>query len=118
MARVHLTSRALLDIAAIESYSVECWGQRVADAYIRGLDAALQRLAGKPTLLRELPGPPMRLRFYSVQQHVLVGDVIGKRIYILSVWHGSMDLASRAMELEPQLVYEAQILRARILAMR
>lgn len=114
MARVHLTRRALLDIDEIEQYSIGRWGQRVADTYLQGIDAALQRLEQSPALLQERPGQSLLLRFYSVQQHVLVVDVIGDQIYILAVWHGSMDLAGRIAELEPQLIYEAQLLHQRV----
>ena len=116
MPRVHLTRRALLDIDQIERYSVERWGQRVADTYLDGLNAALQRLEESPDLLRERPDQSLLLHFYSVQQHVLVADVGGERIYILCVWHGSMDLAGRVTDLEPQLIREAQVLHARLIA--
>jgi toxin ParE1/3/4 len=104
----------LLDIDAIEKYSVQQWGQRVADSYLDGLNAGLQRLAESPGLLRERPGQSLRLRFYAVQRHVFVADVVGEHVYVLAVWHGSMDLAARLADLEPQLVYEAQLLHARI----
>jgi plasmid stabilization system protein ParE len=114
MARVHLTSRALSDIEAIERYSVDRWGKKVANGYLDGLDAALQRLESRPELLRERPDPSLLLRFYAVQRHVLVIDVFGEDIYVLAVWHGRMDVVGRLAELEPQLVYECQLLHARL----
>ena len=116
MASVHLTRRALRDIDEIEHFSAERWGQQVADEYLQGLNAALQRLQECPSLLRERPDQSLRLRFYPVQKHILIADVIGARIYILTVWHGSMDFASRLAELEPQLVFESQLLHAQIAA--
>ena len=45
MTELLLSDRALSDIDAIEHYSVERWGTRVADQYLADLDAALDRLA-------------------------------------------------------------------------
>ena len=114
LARVHLTRRALLDIDEIERYSAERWGGGVAERYLNNLDSALRRLAEFPSLLQEGPDNSLRLRFYPVGQHVLVCDVIAGQIYVLALRHASMDLPQRLPELEPQLVYEAQLLHDRI----
>ena len=113
-ARVHLTQRAILDIDEIHAYSVERWGGDVAERYLDDFDSALRRLAKFPSLLQERPDDSLRLRFYPVGQHVLICDVIAGQIYVLALRHVSMDLPRRLSELEPQLVYEAQLLHDRI----
>jgi toxin ParE1/3/4 len=113
-ARVHLTRRALTDIDEIHGYSVERWGGEVAERYLDDVDSALRRLAQFPSLLQERPDDSLRLGFYPVGHHVLLCDVIGGEIYVLALRHASMDLPRRLVELEPQLVYEAQLLRDRI----
>ena len=45
---------------------------------------------------------------------MLICDVIAGQIYVLALGHASMDLPRRLAELEPQLVYEAQLLHDRI----
>jgi plasmid stabilization system protein ParE len=114
MPRVHLTRRALDHIDDIERYSTERWGRRVAAEYLEGLNTALQRLERRPDLLRDLSDGSLVLKFYGVQRHVLVAAVVGERVYILAVWHGSMDLLRRAAVLQPQLVMECEVLHARL----
>ncbi|MGE3424828.1 MAG: type II toxin-antitoxin system RelE/ParE family toxin [Dehalococcoidia bacterium] len=114
MSRLHLTDRALSDIDRIERYSVERWGQRVADEYLADLNEALARLAEDSSLFRTRHDYCGRLRFYSVREHVFVGDVIGSDAFVLTVWHGSMDFIERLGELEPSLLQEAELLARRI----
>ncbi|MBK8099092.1 MAG: type II toxin-antitoxin system RelE/ParE family toxin [Planctomycetes bacterium] len=114
MATIHVTRRALDDIAAIHAYSQRQWGKRTAAGYLAGFDAALQRIAAKPRLLR----PWTRgggLATHGIQKHLLIAEVVGDRIFVLAVWHGSTDVTLRLTELEPQLLWEARLLRSRIL---
>lgn len=114
MNKLLLTDRALADIEAIESYSVERWGRRVAAQYLADLDAALGRLAEDLSLFRGRHDYTGRLRFYTVREHVLVGDVIGNVGFVLTVWHGSMDFIDRLPKLEPDLLLEAEIMARQI----
>ncbi len=111
---VHLTDRAMLDLDEIELYSVKNWGERVANKYLSDLGAAIERIAQAPDLLRERPDTSLRLRFYPAREHVLVCDVIGDRIFVLTLRAAVMDLPNRIAELEPQLVQEAELLAAQI----
>ena len=114
MARVYLTRRALTDIDEVDRYSVNRWGNEVAERYLNDIQAGLQRLADSPSLLREQPEYSLRLRFYRVREHLLVCDVVGESIFVLALRRGTMDLPRRIAELEPQLVDEAELLHARI----
>jgi len=114
MTSVHLTDRALSDIDEIEKFSVEQWVSQVAAQYLSDLGAALGRLEESPELLCERPEYSGRLRFYGVREHILVCDMLIERIFVLTVWHGAMDLLGRLNRLEPQLVYEAELLARRI----
>jgi toxin ParE1/3/4 len=108
MATVHLTRRALFDIEDIDRYSIAKWGQRVADQYLADLFAGAERLGESPSLLRNLTETSLRLRFYRVREHVLVCDVIGDDIFVLTLRAAVMDLPNRIAELEPQLIDEAE----------
>ena len=114
MVRAYLSRRALLHIDAIDQYSVERWGEQVARDYLADLFAAVRRLEESPELLRAHPDRSQRLRFYRVREHTLVCDILSGDIYVLAVWHGSMDLPGRLEKLEPQLVHEAELLARRI----
>lgn len=114
MARAYLTRRALLDIEAIDTYSVHEWGDRVARQYLDDLFAAIRRLEDAPRLLLADREVSTRLRFYRAREHVLVCDVIEDNIYVLTISHTKMDLPTRLLELEPQLLHESDLLHRRI----
>lgn len=108
---VELTERTLHDINAIETYSLKQFGKRVTDRYIKNFEAAFQRIATDPDLLREEPPFHSSLRFYRIEKHILVCETgIAGRIIILTVLHGSMDIPSRLAELEANLTLELEML--------
>jgi toxin ParE1/3/4 len=108
---VHLTHRALRDIAGIESYSIEKFGERVAEQYIGKLEAGIGRIASNAELLREESLFHKSLKFYRIEQHLLVCETgIEGRMIILTVLHANMDIPSRLAELEPSLTIEAEML--------
>ena len=113
MTEVVLTSRSLRDINQIDAYSIETFGQNVADEYIADIDRAITLLSESPDLLRAQPEISGRLCFYRVRRHFLVCDVIDGRIYVLTVIYGSMDLPNRIGELEPQLIRESELMAQR-----
>ena len=106
--------RALFDIEAIDLYSIDRWGERVAEQYLADLYAGAARLAESPSLLPERPETSLRLRFYRVREHLLVCDVIGDDIFVLALCAAVMDLPNRVAELEPQLIHEAELLARKI----
>lgn len=112
--RLSLTQRAIRDLQGIESYSVSQWGRKVADKYLDGFQAALDRLVEQPDLLRSDPEVSGRLSFVRVQQHYLVCTCVADEILVLTAIHTSMDLPARLVELEPTLLAEAQCLRDRM----
>ena len=108
---VHLTDRALRDIAGFESHSIEQFGKRVAVRYVAKLEAGISRLSDNPDLLREETPFHQSLKFYRVEQHLLVCETgIEGKIIILTLLHASMDIPSRLAELEPNLSMETDML--------
>lgn len=105
-----LSRRALLDIAEIETYSIEQWGQQVADEYLDSIQAALNLLRENPNLLRSNNTISDSLCFYRVRQHFLTCALFDESIFVLTVKHGAIDLPTRIAELEPQLIQEAEML--------
>jgi plasmid stabilization system protein ParE len=107
---VLLTQRALRDFADIEAYSIEQFGKRTANRYLSDLEAGLERIRDNPQLLRSEKGFHASLRFYSVNKHVFVCDVLSYAIFVLTVLHGSTDIPGRLHELAPTLSMEAELL--------
>lgn len=118
MTALYLTRRAELDLIAIEDYSIETWGERVAGEYLDAIQAAFDLLQASPQLLRAQDGFAEWLCFYRVQRHWLICTMLAGDIYVLAVRHGAMDLPNRLSELEPSLAQEAEILYKRILGER
>ena len=112
---MHLTNRALRDIANIESYSLKKFGERVASQYIGKLEAGIGRISDNAELLREESLFHKSLKFYRIEQHLLVCETaIEDKIIILTLMHASMDIPSRLAELEPKLSIEAELLLKRL----
>lgn len=114
MTTVHLARQALRDIREIETYSIDVWGKRVAAEYLQSIEDALNLLRQNPGLLKAKTDCGDSLCFYRVRQHFLVCTIIKRRIFVLTVKHGSMDLPNRIAELEPHLAREAEMLHRKL----
>ncbi|MAI72501.1 MAG: hypothetical protein CMM01_16565 [Rhodopirellula sp.] len=112
---LHMTQRSLCDLVAIETYSVEQFGRRVANQYLDKLESGINRLKENPDLLREEPPFHASLKFYRIEKHVLVCETgVRGKIIVLTLLHGSMDIPARLAELEPALVMEVAVLRKKL----
>jgi len=112
---VHLTDRALHDIADIEAHSIVKFGKRVANQYLTKLEAGIGRVTDNPDLLRGEAFFHESLKFYRIEQHLLVCETgIEGKIFILTLLHASMDIPSRLAELEPQLSTETEMFLERL----
>lgn len=108
---VHLTERALRDIAGIEAHSIEQFGKRVANQYIDKLEAGLVRIAENSDLLRSETPFHESFQFYRVEKHLLVCETgIAGKIIVLTVLHASMDIPGRLAEVEATLSLEIEML--------
>jgi toxin ParE1/3/4 len=110
MAYLAISRRAARDLEEIRRFSVEHWGERVAEEYLDSIEEALERLREQPLLLRVKPEFSHHFRFHRVRRHFLVCSLIENNIYLLAVRHGSLDLPNRLAELEPTLLQEADLL--------
>ena len=112
--RLLLTDRSLNDFAAIEQYSIEQWGKRVAAKYLTQIEDALSLIQSNPGLLRQEECFHSFLRFYNVNKHVLVFDIDANDIILLTVFHGSMNIPERLDELVPTLANEVKLLHQKL----
>ena len=110
MAYLGISRRAAHDLREIRRFSVEHWGERVAEEYLDGIEQALNQLRERPGLLRTKPEFSPHFRFYRVKRHFLVCSLVENNIYLLTVKHGSLDLPNRLAELEPTLLQEVDLL--------
>lgn len=109
-----LTERALHDIAEIERYSIEQFGRKTANRYIKDIEAALSRLQENPTLLRAEEDLHAELQSYRVNKHLLVCDVQQGTIFLLTVIHASRDIPTRLAEMQPNLTLEVELLHEKL----
>jgi plasmid stabilization system protein ParE len=112
--RIVLADRAVDDLLEIERYSVQHWGRKTADKYLDHIQSALDRLRDHPDLLSADVAASPAILFYRVQKHVLVCTKIDAGLIVLTVFHASMDLPARLIELEPQLMAEAAFLQQKL----
>lgn len=113
------TDRALFDLTQILEYTEETWGKRTANKYRDKFASAFDRLKGHPEFLQQFPEIHEGVRFYRVEKHLLVCEVIRKRdIIVLAIPHASMDLPKRMKDLLPQLSAEIELLRKRFINSR
>ena len=112
---LHMTERSLRDLVAIEAYSIEQFGRRVANQYLDKLESGINRLKENPELLREEPPFHTSLKFYRIEKHILVCETgVRGKIIVLTLLHGSMDIPARLAELEPTLVMEVAVLLKKV----
>lgn len=114
MASIHITRRAAFDLDEIDQYSINKWGQQVADDYMQSIELALQTLAQNPDLLRQNSFVSQVFFLYRVRQHYLVCSIFEQDIILLTVKSGNLDLPIRLAELEPTLNQEAEFLYSQV----
>ncbi len=91
-----MTQRSLRNLIAIEAYSVEQFGRRVANQYLDTLESGSNRLKDNPELLCEEPPFHAPLKFYRIEKHVLVCETgVRGKIIVLTCLHGSMEISTR-----------------------
>ncbi|QDU74055.1 Plasmid stabilization system protein [Bremerella volcania] len=112
-AKITFTQQAADDLNEIYEYSIERWSKRTADKYISDIDAAVQRIQDNPDLLVELPDLHVALRFYHLNKHILICDVDGTSIVVLTVASTYRDIPRLLAYLQPRLGQEVDILHKR-----
>ena len=113
--KIHITKRAALDLDEIYQYSVEKWGNVVAEEYMQSVDLGLQTLKRNPELLRANTPYSTAFSVYKVREHYLICSQINQDILLLTVKSGKLDLPTRLLELEPTLIKEAEFLYSGLL---
>jgi len=88
-----VTVAARYDLADIDEYSVERFGEGAAEAYARGLTEAFLFLTRYPLSGRPRPELPADTRCKTYRSHVIFYRYAGDTVFIQRVLHHSQDAA-------------------------
>jgi toxin ParE1/3/4 len=99
MASYTLTNKAVLDLSAIWTYTVDTWSERQADKYYFMLLDACQDLADGKVAGRNYPEINTEIFGFRAGQHILFYRHAGANtIEIARILHAQMDLKIRIGE--------------------
>jgi toxin ParE1/3/4 len=92
VAEVHLSRLACADLAEIDAFGAEQFGEAAAEAYQDGLDRAFARLADFPLSGEARPqfGPGMRCLVFA--SHRIIYRIEDHVVQIVRVMHHSRDV--------------------------
>ncbi len=90
-----VTVAARYDLAEIDDYSVERFGEEAAEAYARGLTEAFLFLTQYPLSGRPRPELPTGTRCKTYRSHVIFYRYADETVFIQRVLHQSQDAAAR-----------------------
>jgi toxin ParE1/3/4 len=93
--RYELTPFARFDMREIWAYTVQQWGRRVADSYIRDLSATLETIARDPYLGAATEWVDGSCRKQIFRSHVIFYMLADEGVTIIRILHQQMDASSR-----------------------
>ncbi len=94
MAKYRLTPRALSDLDAIADYSLESWGPRQTEDYLRKMADRFQWLADNPSIGRARDDIADGYRSFPEGKHVIFYLILPEEIAIIGVPHSAMDVTA------------------------
>jgi len=89
---LEFTDLALDDLASIERYTRQHWGEKQADIYLDLLEQALSGILDNPEIGCERPDVADDCRFSPEQSHLIFYRIAGNKIQVLAIPHSSMDI--------------------------
>jgi toxin ParE1/3/4 len=91
-ARFVLSPRAVRDLDAIWSFTVERWGSNQASTYLHSIESAANRVCEAPNLGRPIDFIRKGYFTYPVGSHCLFYRLTSEGIEIIRILHQRMDL--------------------------
>jgi len=84
----------------IWDYTLEKWGEKQADAYVRGLVGAIHSLASNRQRWRRVPDRNLAGVWFVRHEHhyIFFREISGGSVGVITVLHESMDLPARIKE--------------------
>ena len=95
MTKVIISRAADADLANILEYSIVEHGRDAAEAYLRDIDRAFERLGDFPGLGAAYPQIDATLRCLPCREHLIFYAAEDVNVRIIRVLHKAMDIASR-----------------------
>lgn len=113
MADYFITRRAASDLLDIYGRSIEKWGERVADEYIKAIYSVFEQVANNPDLgmLRRKRSYPFLI--YPAQKHFIIYDTFPKGIIIVTLLHQVRNIENIIGKLGPDFVAEIASMKER-----
>lgn len=87
-----IKAEAKLDLAGIHAFSIERFGDSVADLYLRGFYETFDRLTQFPEIGVVLPKLNSPVRSLSHRSHRILYSFDGKTVLIMRVLHHSQEM--------------------------
>ncbi len=87
-----LTPAAKSDLLKIWNYTLETWGKKQAEKYLRGIESTLEQLADNPELGRQRPEINYGYYSFPVEKHIIFYLQSSRYVDIIGVLHGRMDI--------------------------
>lgn len=92
MAEVRFSPKSRTDLAEIDEYGAEAFGDEVAAKYSRGFDEAFELLARHPQIGSERQRLGAHVRTLSYKRHRIFFEVDGEVVLILRIFHHARDV--------------------------
>ena len=93
MAEVRLSETARFDLAEIDAFGAEQFGEDAANAYQRGIAESLDRLRIFPSLGEARPGYGLNIRCIGYRSHRILYRLEGSEVVIARILHHSRDVS-------------------------
>lgn len=99
MRRFHLTRRAFMDLEDVYTLSVEQWGTKVAQKYLRDIYQCFQKIADLPEIgsSRQVRSEPFLM--YPARKHFVIYEKFKESVVIATILHQVRDIESILQEL-------------------
>lgn len=94
MTRFFVTGKAASDLKEIGRYSLETWGKRQRDVYLRQLASRFQWISENPNAGRQWPDLDDTILSFPEGEHLIFYRRTADAVEILRVLHKRMDYAS------------------------
>jgi plasmid stabilization system protein ParE len=107
MSKFYLTRRANTELFAIESYSIEQWGEKRAAQYMGDIYGALKRISQIPEIGQVHFHSSMPFLMAPAEQHFAIYKAFKKGILIATILHGRRNIEAIIRDMAPAL--EAEI---------
>ncbi len=90
--RIIISPQAARDLREIRNYTLQSWGTRQADIYLKKIESAFYGLLENPELGRERGDINKGYRSLIIEKHILFYKIERSEIHILALPHTRMDI--------------------------